>query len=1350
MLHKSHIKHLLFISILFINAIAFSEITPSEKVNPRLINAPNVSNSLNVAPPPLSTDDFVTTWKTDNFGNSNDSSIKISTIGTGYNYNVDWNNDGVFDEFGITGNVTHDYGVGNEGVKTIRIQGDFPRIFFNNSSNSDRHKILSVDQWGNQQWTSMNNAFNGCSNLNGGTTQIPPPDLSKATDLSFMYMRTLTFNQDIGNWDTSTITSMEQMFNNSPKFNQDLSAWDTTKVTNMEAMFTSCSTFNQDIGNWNTSNVTSMRSMFTYTDFNQDISNWDTSKVTDMRFMFRASPFNQNISNWDTSAVTQMNYMFENSVFDQNIGNWNISSLLNADLMFANSNRLSVANYDALLKGWQAQTHNSNVTLTVNANFCLGENARNALIADGWTITDAGLSCDSYQYSINYMSTINGAIVGDGTTNTDYFGPNNWGGTYGDCSSGNWRWIQALCSECSVNNKDISVKPNKANGSTWYAGGGASRYMVIDLSMSRTFNELRVFQMFSDGKVTSLRMYSHLETATTPIYSDAGWLPIFPESRIGPGVLNGDTVSMPTIINFPYTTSRFLLIEAKNDGSLGNAPYTEIRELKLFDNNSATPAPINTVETPIFTQVDPICEGGNLNALPTTSNNGITGSWLPALNTTATTEYTFTPNNGQCTEIALMTITVNSKPTQPTTECWETATFNSTTCTWDVTGTQPTQPTTECWETTTFNNTTCNWDISGTQPTEPTTQCWETATFNNTTCIWDVTGTQPTQPSTACGETATFNNTTCTWDVTGTQPAQPTTACWQTAIFNNTTCTWDVTGTQPTQPTKACWETATFNNTTCNWDISGTQPTEPTTQCWETATFNSTTCTWDVTGTQPTKPSTACGETATFNNTTCAWDTVGTQPTEPTTQCWETATFNNTTCTWDVTGTQPTKPTTACWETATFNSTSCTWDVTGTQPSQPTTECWETVTFNNTTCTWDVTGTQPTQPSTACWEIAIFNNTTCTWDITGTQPTQPTTACWETATFNNSTCIWDIIGIQPTQPITACWETATFNNTTCIWEVLGIQDPMPTDLECWETATFNNTTCSWDITGTQPTQPTTQCWETATFNNTTCTWDITGTQPTQPSTACWETATFNNTTCNWNITGIQPAPVDILESATVCDGYILPTLTIGNYFSSTQGTGKKLNAGDSITTSQTIFIYTENGTCFDESSFKITINETVDFSLSENNLEIEKQDLTVNMVNQSIVYEYSIDGYNYQTSNHFSDIPEGFYSLYVHDVNGCLEKTLPFQIKLIQFSIPKYFTPNNDGYHDTWKVTDTSKRIKYIQIFDRYGKLINQSNTNSRGWDGLFKGHEMPVNDYWFVIVLQSGKQIRGHFSLKR
>ncbi len=161
----------------------------------------------------------------------------------------------------------------------------------------------------------------------------------------------------------------------------------------------------------------------------------------------------------------------------------------------------------------------------------------------------------------------------------------------------------------------------------------------------------------------------------------------------------------------------------------------------------------------------------------------------------------------------------------PTLACYETATFNTITCAWDVTGTQPTQPTLACYETATFNTTTCAWDVTGTQPTQPTLACYETAMFNTTTCAWDVTGTQPSQPTLACYETATFNTTTCTWDVTGAQPSQPTLACYETATFNTTSCAWDVTGTQPSQPTLACYETATFNTTTCSWDVTGTQPT---------------------------------------------------------------------------------------------------------------------------------------------------------------------------------------------------------------------------------------------------------------------------------------------------------------------------------------------------------------------------------------------------------------------------------------------------------------------------------------------------------------------------------------------
>ena len=68
---------------------------------------------------------------------------------------------------------------------------------------------------------------------------------------------------------------------------------------------------------------------------------------------------------------------------------------------------------------------------------------------------------------------------------------------------------------------------------------------------------------------------------------------------------------------------------------------------------------VNPIVTPTFTQVAAICSGASLTALPTTSNNSITGTWSPALDNTATTEYTFTPTAGLCASTTTMTITVN-------------------------------------------------------------------------------------------------------------------------------------------------------------------------------------------------------------------------------------------------------------------------------------------------------------------------------------------------------------------------------------------------------------------------------------------------------------------------------------------------------------------------------------------------------------------------------------------------------------------------------------------------------------------------------------------------------------------
>jgi gliding motility-associated-like protein len=58
--------------------------------------------------------------------------------------------------------------------------------------------------------------------------------------------------------------------------------------------------------------------------------------------------------------------------------------------------------------------------------------------------------------------------------------------------------------------------------------------------------------------------------------------------------------------------------------------------------------------------------------------------------------------------------------------------------------------------------------------------------------------------------------------------------------------------------------------------------------------------------------------------------------------------------------------------------------------------------------------------------------------------------------------------------------------------------------------------------------------------------------------------------------------------------------------------------------------------------------------------------------------------------------------------------------------------------------------ISIITIYDRYGKLLKQLDSSSAGWNGSFNGTSLPSDDYWFSLNFDSGKIIKGHFTVER
>ena len=248
--------------------------------------------------------EFIFSVKTDNLGISANDSFIIPTTGVGYNYDVDWG-DGNFST-GVTGSVQHTYS--SIGTYTIKISGDFPRIYFNNGG--DRLKLLEIQNWGNIVWGGdVRDSFEGCANMQLTANDVP--NLSGTSQmLNFFNACTIfTGNNSMQNWDVSTIGNLNYVFQNT-QFNTDISTWNTNNLQNMRQTFQN-TPFNHDISSWNVDKVATFVQCFFGCSINQNLGAWSLkTSGTNLSNIFNGS--GMSTANYTDTLVGWANYVFVN------------------------------------------------------------------------------------------------------------------------------------------------------------------------------------------------------------------------------------------------------------------------------------------------------------------------------------------------------------------------------------------------------------------------------------------------------------------------------------------------------------------------------------------------------------------------------------------------------------------------------------------------------------------------------------------------------------------------------------------------------------------------------------------------------------------------------------------------------------------------------------------------------------------------------------------------------------------------------------------------------------------------------------------------------------------------------
>ena len=336
-----------------------------------------------------------------------------------YSFSVDWGDGSQAGHVGRHDDADASHVYQRAGLYTVKIRGLIEAWSFWRIPHS-KDKLIRISDLGDAGWRSFFGAFALCDNLTavqgGGLASVEDMgsmfdgaalvevethawDTSKVQDMSYMFTGASSANPQVDFWDTRNVSDMSYIFANTQVADPDVNMWDVRNVRNMAGMFYYARAADPDTSRWVTASATDMSSMFMHASVaSPNTDCWNTAGVTNMQDMFNgAAQAMPDVSCWDVSAVVNMDSMFSDAlVAVPDMSAWDFASVRSMEEMLRNI-ALPPTIYSSMLQRLALTAHRNDVVLDAGNSYYHEDAvaAREALLAKGWEISDAGLALES-------------------------------------------------------------------------------------------------------------------------------------------------------------------------------------------------------------------------------------------------------------------------------------------------------------------------------------------------------------------------------------------------------------------------------------------------------------------------------------------------------------------------------------------------------------------------------------------------------------------------------------------------------------------------------------------------------------------------------------------------------------------------------------------------------------------------------------------------------------------------------------------------------------------------------------------------------------------------------------------